>query len=89
MTQEHISELEDIFNDFAQPKIKKSDSVGDYMIINVSNTGYNDNREHSLGDESLEEYARSKLEKTDIYSYVDIKLQHPNWLSDTIYVKLS
>jgi len=88
MTKEHIDKLEKIFDDFSQPQIAESDSKGDYMIVNVSNTGYNDNREHSLGDESLEEHARSKLENTETFSYVNIKLEHPNWLSDTVYVKL-
>ncbi len=82
-------QLTEIFDNFAQPKIKKSDSIGDYMIIHVSNTGYNDNRQHSFDDESLEEIARSKLEETENFSYVDIELEHPNWLSDTIYVELN
>jgi len=89
MTYESKKQLKEIFDNFAQPKIKKSDSIGDYMIIHVSNTGYNDDREHSFDDESLEEIARSKLDETDDFSYIDIKLEHPNWLSDTIYVKVN
>jgi len=84
-----VNELEEIFDDIVNPQIKESDSVGDYMITIVCNTGYNDNREHPFGDESLEEYARSKLNDTDKFSYVDIKLQHPDWLSDTVYIKLN
>lgn len=86
LDDELSTELKDIFYDLQNPKIEKSELFGDYKIIIVSNTGYNDNREHALGDESLEEYAKSRLENSYNFSYAHIELQSPNWLSKTIYV---
>jgi hypothetical protein len=88
MTEKQIEEeLKEIFDDFENPEIEESELFGNYKIIIVGNTGYNDNREHSLGDESLEKYAKSKLENTDKFTFSEIELQTPNWLSDTIYVE--
>lgn len=88
MAEKHINELREIFDDFANPEIKESDTYGDYKIIIIGNTGYNDNREHSFGDESLEQYAKSKLKNNDTFVFSEIELQKPNWLSDCIYVEL-